>query len=105
MHRPRLAPPARMSALAVLLAVLPAVWPSAAAGQDADPQPGKADSAKFPNTTAGEFTPGTGFTIVQTARGSLNVSVYGLFRYLNQSPANQTFVDHLGRERAVNDRN
>lgn len=101
MHRPRLAPPARMSALAVLLAV----WPSAAAAQDADPQPGKADSVKFPNTTAGEFTPGTGFTIVQTSRGSLNVSVYGLFRYLNQSPANQTFVDHLGRERAVNDRN
>jgi len=30
------------------------------------------------NTTAGEFTPGKGFTIVKTRLGSLNISAYGL---------------------------
>jgi hypothetical protein len=55
-------------------------------------------------TTAGEFTPGRGFDLIKTARGSLNVSVYGLIRYLNQTPGDQTYRDHLGRERAVDAR-
>ena len=68
-----------------------------AAGQEADPLPTKPDtSLRFPNTTAGEFTPSTGFTIIRTAKGSLNISVYGLFRHINQLPGSQTFVDHLG---------
>src|SRR4051812_28447030 len=75
--------------------------------QDADPQPAAAhdSAATFPNTTAGEFTPARGFDVVRTARGSLNISAYGLFRYVNQSPQGQVFTDHLGRERAVNPRN
>ena len=56
-------------------------------------------------TFAGEFTPGQGFDILKTKRGSLNVSVYGLFRFLDQTPANQTFTDHLGRTRNVAARN
>jgi hypothetical protein len=60
---------------------------------------------KFPNTTAGEFTPGAGFDVVRTRMGSLNVSAYGLFRYVNQMPAGQTYRDHLGRVRDVNPRN
>ena len=77
-----------------------------ASAQDADPQPTtKTDSVKFPNTTAGEFTPAKGFDILRTTFGSLNVSLYGVFRYMNQMPAGQTFTDHLGRERDVNARN
>jgi hypothetical protein len=56
-------------------------------------------------TFAGEFTPGQGFDILKTKRGSINLSVYGLFRYLNQTPEDQTFTDHLGRERKVAARN
>jgi hypothetical protein len=71
--------------------------------QEADPRPIKPDtSLRYPNNTAGEFTPGAGFDIVQTKRGSLNISTYGLFRYLNQMPSGQTFTDHLGRVRDVN---
>src|SRR5262245_15541343 len=56
-------------------------------GQDADPRPARPDtSLRFPNTIAGEFTPAVGFDIVKTKFGSLNISVYGLFRYLNQVP-------------------
>ncbi len=55
----------------------------------------------YANMAAGEFTPAQGYDIIRTERGSLNISVYGLFRYLGQFPENQTFTDHLGRERPV----
>ena len=61
--------------------------------------------ATFPNTTAGEFTPAKGFDVAKTKLASLNVSFYGLFRYMNQTPGDQTFTDHLGRPRAVKARN
>lgn len=54
---------------------------------------------------AGAFTPGSGFDILKTKRGSINLSVYGLFRFLDQTPGKQTFTDHLGRERQVATRN
>jgi hypothetical protein len=57
------------------------------------------------NTTAGEFTPAKGFDIVKTKVASLNISGYGLFRYLNQMPGSQTYTDHLGRTRTVKARN
>ena len=60
---------------------------------------------EYPNQYTGQFSPGSGFDIIRTKRGSLNLSVYGLFRYLNQMPGNQTFTDHLGRERKVQARN
>jgi hypothetical protein len=75
------------------------------------------DEAAIPDTTAaaeldrykneyfGMFTPGSGFDIIKTKRGSLNISAYGLFRYLNQMPGEQTFQDHLGRTRTVKTRN
>src|SRR5215204_6545880 len=59
----------------------------------------------WPNNIAGEFTPARGFDIVKTKRSSLNISFYGLFRYMNQTPGDQTFTDHLGRDRAVKARN
>ena len=60
-------------------------------------------AAKKPmaNTTAGEFTPGRGFQLFTAPRASLNISVYGLFRWIDQTPGNQTYTDHLGRERTV----
>ncbi|HTO91746.1 MAG TPA: hypothetical protein VMJ70_11505 [Candidatus Sulfotelmatobacter sp.] len=86
--------------------------PVAHAQDDAGPPPmteAKIDTAGpgggYGNNIAGEFTPGRGFDIIKTDRGSLNISVYGLFRYVNQLPANQTFTDHLGRVRTVNTRN
>src|SRR6185503_12126180 len=76
------------------------------AAQEADPLPTTKDSAaSFPNTTAGEFTPARGFDVFQSPRGSLNISLYGLFRFVSQNPQGQTFLDHLGRERQVNPRN
>lgn len=59
---------------------------------------------KYPEENAGEFTPGKGFTVYQSKLASLNLSVYGLIRYTNQLPANQTFTDHLGRERDIDTR-
>ncbi len=57
------------------------------------------------NNIAGEFTPAKGYDIFKSERASLNISVYGLFRYLNQLPGEQTFTDHLGRVRTVKTRN
>lgn len=59
----------------------------------------------FENTTAGEFTPGKGFTLFKTGLASLNVSVYGLARYINQMPGHQEFEDHLGRTKIADTRN
>jgi hypothetical protein len=59
----------------------------------------------YANTISGEFTPARGFDIIKTPRGSLNISMYGLFRSLSQFPANQTYTDHLGRTRTVAARN
>ncbi|MFC5270352.1 hypothetical protein [Adhaeribacter terreus] len=58
----------------------------------------------IPNTTAGEFNPGRGFDLYKSKWGSLNLSIYGLLRYTNQLPANQTFTDHLGRTRDIDTR-
>ena len=80
-----------------------AIAPSAAVGQDADPRPTKPDTTnRFPTTISGGFTPGSGFDIIKSDRGSLNISVYGLFRYVDQAPGGQTFTDHLGRVRQTN---
>jgi hypothetical protein len=77
-----------------------------ASAQDADPRPQRPDTTlRLPNTIAGEFTPGVGFDIIKTSFGSLNISVYGLFRYLDQVPGNQTFTDHLGNVQTINTSN
>ena len=97
--------PYRRATLFIVMATL-LVMPTGPAGaQEADPTPERKGDKGFPNTTAGEFTPATGFDIIQTERGSLNISMYGLFRHINQMPGGQVFTDHLGRERLVNGRN
>ncbi|MGH7492265.1 MAG: hypothetical protein ACREOO_07710 [bacterium] len=90
-----------------MLACVLAVFPWKLAAQEAEPLPSpdevKADST-YKNQISGEFTPGRGFDVVKTSRASLNISAYGLARYINQLPAKQSYVDHLGRTRGRDDR-
>jgi hypothetical protein len=83
--------------------------------QDGDVQPdtttiegefvGVVQDRTYENTTAGEFTPGKGFTLFKTGLASLNISVYGLARYINQMPGYQSYEDHLGRTKYADTRN
>jgi len=98
--------------LAMLFMILGlAVMPHPSRAQDdAGPPPlpdttKKAGIDKYDNLYQGQFTPGQGFDIIRTTKGTLNLSVYGLFRYLNQMPGDQTYTDHLGRERTVKAKN
>jgi hypothetical protein len=63
-----------------------------------------AEDAVFESTTAGEFTPGKGFSVFKSNIGSLNLSVYGLGRYINQMDEDKMYLDHLGRERTIDTR-
>ena len=100
----------------LVIGVLLTLGHSAARAQDEAPVAGEADTTGvetatadttriFENLYAGQFSPGSGFDLIRTKRGTLNVSFYGLFRYINQLPAEQTFTDHLGRERTVKTNN
>src|SRR5688572_26765282 len=94
------------AARAAVLAAFIVLAPSRLAAQE-PPDPPAADPAatdKYPTSIAGEFTPAKGFDIIKTDVASLNISFYGLFRYLNQLPAEQNFTDHLGRERVADPR-
>ncbi len=62
------------------------------------------DSA-YANYASGEFTPGRGFDMVRSKFGTLNISMYAIARYLNQMPGQQTWQDHLGRDRDFVGRN
>jgi len=93
----------------VLAASLFAMLPLRVSAQE-DPGRSAADTATaqdsaYRNSISGEFTPARGFDLVKTDRASLNISFYGLFRYMNQTPGTQTFTDHLGRDRQVKARN
>jgi len=52
----------------------------------------------------GAVEPGKGFLVGRTELAELSISAYALTRYINQLPAHQTFVDHLGREQDVHAR-
>ena len=54
--------------------------------------------------TWGVLDPGKGFLIGRGKAGELSISGYALVRYMNQMPADQTFTDHLDRERPVDTR-
>src|SRR5499427_6528752 len=94
-----------------LIALTCTLVPRAAHAQDDAGPPPVIDSTqvkqmeKYENLYSGQFTPGQGFDIIRTQKGALNISFYGLFRYLNQSPAQQNFTDHLGRPRTAKARN
>jgi hypothetical protein len=100
----------KLRSITVLLGILFPLTPITARAQDdagsAPPDTtGTMPASSYQNHIAGEFTPARGFDLIRTQRGSMNVSLYGLFRSLAQFPANQTFTDHLGRERSVAARN
>jgi hypothetical protein len=59
----------------------------------------------YKNTAAGEFTPGKGFQLVKNTFGSLNLSMYGQMRWVNQLPAESTWYDHLGEPNTFDGRN
>lgn len=79
-------------AIIVVLLVIPAATYAQGAGS-ADDQ-----------VEWGSLQGGKGFLIGRTPLGELNISAYALVRYLNQMPAGQTYLDHLGRERMVDPR-
>jgi hypothetical protein len=54
--------------------------------------------------TWGAMDPGKGFEVARTEYGNLIISGYALARYINQLPADQNFVDHLGRRSRVDTR-
>lgn len=98
-----------MRRLGVLVTSLTLVLLPPLAAQE-DPGRSPADTATAADTAytssiAGEFRPAKGFDLFRSDKISLNISFYGLFRYLNQLPGDQTFIDHLGRERTVKTRN
>jgi hypothetical protein len=52
----------------------------------------------------GEFTPGDGFLVGRSDAGELDISAYVLVRWVDQTPATQTFTDHLGNVRTTDAR-
>ena len=48
---------------------------------------------------------GSGFLLGRTEFGEMSLSGYAVIRYINQLPATQTFVDHLGNTNVIDPRN
>ena len=104
----------RALGLAAVLCMVPVLG----AAQD-EGQPNPADSMAKPsaaprdsalikpivNTTAGEFTPGRGFQVFTSKEASLNISLYSVFRWIDQTPGDQTYTDHLGNTQTVSAKN
>jgi len=53
----------------------------------------------------GDFEPGEGFLVGRSSVGELSISAYALVRWIDQTPAGQTFTDHLGNTHPVDARN
>jgi len=110
MTAPRtLAATAAWSALALTLGLLVlAPWGGAAA---ATPPAAEADSVEERQSptvpaeeTWGTYDPGAGFLVARTSKGELAISAYGVLRYINQLPADQTWTDHNGARHQVDAR-
>ncbi len=54
--------------------------------------------------TWGVYDPGTGFVVARSDYGELDISAYGMVRYMSQHDDDQVFTDHLGNERPVDPR-
>jgi hypothetical protein len=54
--------------------------------------------------TWGVYDPGKGFLVGKSDFGQLDISAYGMVRYMNQNDDDDVFKDHLGNERAVDTR-
>jgi hypothetical protein len=93
--------PRRSIFSAVLLSASLAIGAWADPMNPADVTASTTTQNKYPSYTGSAFTPGKGFGLADTEKGSLNVSLYILARYLTQLPADQSFTDHLGNVREV----
>jgi hypothetical protein len=90
---------------AVLLAVVCLATPAAAQTNTTPAAPATPNQPTDPiNETWGDFDPGQGFLVGRNSLGELAISGYALVRYMNQMPGEDTFIDHLGNERAVDGR-
>jgi hypothetical protein len=77
---------------------------SAQAAAQATP-PANGDGPTVPAIeTWGEFDPGQGFLVGRSSAGELSIAGYALARYINQTPGEQEFTDHLGNTRTVDGR-
>jgi len=54
--------------------------------------------------TWGVYDPGRGFMVGKSDFGQLDISAYGMVRYMNQNDDDDVFTDHLGNERTVDAR-
>lgn len=52
----------------------------------------------------GAFSPSQGFVVSKTKFGTMNISGYAMFRYLNQKPENDSLTDHLGNTTYIDSR-
>ena len=82
--------------------VAPTPAPPAGTTEPAAPEPREQPLPRIESW--GEFEPGDGFLVGRTSAAELSISAYALLRYVNQLPADQTFIDHLGNERDVDTR-
>lgn len=81
-----------------------AVLSSDVKAQDVPPLDDSISTTETPGVDS-VFIPGNGFNLVIGKKGSLNFGAYGLFRYINQLPAGQSYVDHLGNSHYIDARN
>lgn len=54
--------------------------------------------------TWGVYDPGKGFMVGRSDFGQMDISAYGMVRYMNQNDDDGVFTDHLGNERIVDAR-
>jgi len=85
--------------VAVLFIVSSALTATIARAQTSNP-----DQEERPSWGALDAT-GSGFLIGRTEFGEMTLSGYAVIRYINQLPATQTFVDHLGNLNVIDPRN
>lgn len=99
----------------VVLAATMLLYLAPLRGQRISAQKAAADSAKLKPDSAqanpdsleswGSISPGKGFTVASTSRGTIAISAYVLWRYLNQLPVRESYLDHLGVSHVIDTRN
>jgi hypothetical protein len=86
----------------LLLALL---WFSGSAvAEEAKPLPKSGTNEESTKSALSNYAPGEGFDVAKGRLGSLNISAYVLLRFIDQLPATQSFVDHLGNTHPVDTR-
>ena len=81
----------------------PAAQPASDPATEDDDKDDNKDDKKAVETW-GAVEPGHGVLLHRSEKGTVYLSAYAMFRYLNQMPAGQTYLDHLGREHDVDPR-